>query len=146
MVVVASLWRGAMIERYSRAEHYIHRALVRLKQAGSSDREASVAAMSGSRLQALIDMLEADAVHGYRAPALASLKLLQERWDERTALSHGRAKVGSRSVSFRWVAAGKSDTKRVLTVKLDEMLARLSAMDDLQRSLGSQLGEYQRPD
>ncbi|GGE04255.1 hypothetical protein GCM10011515_24840 [Tsuneonella deserti] len=137
---VAPLWRGAMIERYARTEHFVLRSLKCLAQHRIALCDNAFAPLPKVRLNALILALRKNDFEQRQLPALASLEDLQSRWDERNALSHGRFRVGARSVTVIWTAMDKGPVEKNLTLQVTDMLERLAALDTLQRVLGARLG------
>ena len=140
MANVAALWRGAMIERYARTEHFVLRSLKCLAQHDVALCDNAFAPLPKARLNALVAALRQNDFEQHQLPALASLEVLQSRWDERNALSHGRFRVGVRSVTVKWTVMDKEPTEKQMTLQVTEMLRKLAALDDLQRVLGARLG------
>jgi hypothetical protein len=140
MANVAALWRGAMIERYARSEHFVLRSLKCLARHDIALCDNAFAPLPRARLNALVAALRENDFEQRQLPALASLEDLQSRWDERNALSHGRFRVAARSVTVRWTVMDREPVEKQFTLHVTEMLGKLAALDNLQRVLGARLG------
>jgi hypothetical protein len=141
IVITATLWRGAMIDRYAQIEFFIDRTLDHCVEAGIVQRKDADTTLPRQRCKVLIDALGHPHLLAKGNHARQSLELVYSAWDRRNALCHGRLKPAAKSVSFHWTAREKLGAK----VKQDrvtpaQMLEQLRDLDRLKTTLGSQLG------
>jgi hypothetical protein len=141
-VITATLWRGAMIDRFARAEFYILRCLLSLKEAGIALPAAVFSGLPSSRTTALDKALAARGHLVGSSAARKSLACVAELWELRNALAHGRIFASKAAVRICWSANDKAGLEeRELTLSFDELLSKLVEVENLQKRLGSQLGQ-----
>ena len=141
LLLTATLWRGAMIERFAQIEFFIDRTLASCVAAAIVSRAAADSTLPRARCKVLLGALEQEPLLAKADAASRSLKLIYDMWDERNALCHGRMKVGATSIGIHYTAYGKSHGEaRLVRLTPLEMLKKLSDLDRLKMALGSQLG------
>lgn len=141
LFLTATLWRGAMIERFAQIEFYISRTLASCVAAGVLPCNAADCTLPRQRCKVLLAALETPRLVARSQAAVRSLQQVFTFWDERNALCHGRMKVGATSIGIHWHPSDKTSSEEQL-VRLTpvEMLEKLSSLDRLKTALGSQLG------
>jgi hypothetical protein len=141
LIVLATLWRGAMIDRYATIEYFVDRSLAACAAAGILDKRVAAETLPRKRCQALITALDHELIAVKASAARKSIAAVHARWDERNALCHGRIKPASESVTVVWTAHDKNETEqRQFRVTPLQMLEKLSELDRLKTVVGSQLG------
>ncbi len=142
MVLTATLWRGAMIDRFAKAEFFVRRCLIGLKERGIAVAPGGLAGPAGSRIGILTDMLATSAATPRITAARASLEALAARWTLRNALAHGVVRTLTSGVTIQWTPADSNSAETASWPwTASEMLEVLVEIDALQRRLGSQLGQ-----
>lgn len=144
-MITATLWRGAMIERFAQIEFFVTRSLRACAQAALIPMSDAHAVLPRQQFNALLAALKHEKLAANSAPARRSLTLARDRWDHRNALCHGRLSVKAKSIRIDWTVydkgKGAAQTLRLTPV---EMLERLRELDLLKTALGSQLGNIDK--
>lgn len=141
MIITATLWRGAMIDRYAQIEFFIDRTLASCVSAAIVSKAEAETTLPRARCKLLIKTLSESELLAKSEPARKSLQTVYDAWDNRNALCHGRLKPAAKSVAINWTAYEKNSAHpRQFRVTPIEMLEKLEALDRLKTVLGSQLG------
>ncbi|QDM41111.1 hypothetical protein [Altererythrobacter sp. TH136] len=145
IIITATLWRGAMIDRFAQIEFLIDRTLACCVAAATINETEAEATLPSHRCKTLLKALNHPRLAAKAKPARDSLKTVLTLWSERNALCHGRFKPAAKSVSLHWIAHenGKRVTKHIQILPT-QMLAKLGELDRLKTVLGSQLGEINK--
>ncbi|TCJ41129.1 hypothetical protein [Parafrankia sp. BMG5.11] len=140
ILVTATLWRGAMVDRFAQIEFFIDRSLARCV-AASIVPKGSDAILPRQRCKLLLKALSHPRLASKAAPARKSLQAVHAAWDERNGLCHGRIRPTGTAVSLHWTLHEKSgSSERTDRITPTDMLRKLSELDRLKTALGSQLG------
>jgi hypothetical protein len=141
IVITATLWRGAMIDRYAQIEFFIDRTLDRCIEVGIVQRKDAETPLPRQRCKLLMEALDHPRLIAKGGHARQSLELVHSAWDRRNALCHGRLKPAAKSVSIHWTVREKLGSKATQDrVTPAQMLDQLRELDRLKTMLGSQLG------
>ena len=143
--IVATLWRGAMVERYARIEFFVDRTLKACAAAGIDPAAKLAEHLPAKRIEALLASLRNARLVGHSQPALQTLSAIKQDWQRRNALCHGRMKVLKRSVRIEWTSYTKGmGTAAVIRLSDTGMLRALLDLDRAQSLLGARLGHIDR--
>ncbi|MGX7951162.1 hypothetical protein ACWPM1_01240 [Tsuneonella sp. HG249] len=141
IIITATLWRGAMIDRYAQIEFFIDRTLACCVAAAIIPKPDAEITLPRQRCKALIKALSSKGLMSKSGPARKSLEGVHGAWDERNALCHGRIKPAAKSVAVHWTAYEKGEgVSQQMRVTPIQMLEKLENLDRLKTALGSQLG------
>lgn len=142
---VAVLWRGAMLDRFCRAEFQVLRCLRVLKECEFDLPEGAFSQAAKTRLAALIQFLhDYDNAWNTKA-ALRDATALEKLLETRNALAHGLMRICGGTASFVWSAPETSGlTERCTSFAPADMLQSLRALDKLQRDFASELGQIRK--
>ena len=144
--ITACLWRGAMLDRFARAEHAVLLCLDTIAATGAPLPTDAFHEAAKARLKALISILERDDFNGHSPKALERLRELLALSDDRVALAHGTIRQADGKVLLEWrrcqVKTGPRPEQ--LTLPLIELTKRLSEIDRLQSELGCRLGQIRK--
>jgi len=141
IIITATLWRGAMIDRFAQIEFFIDRTLGCCVTAAIAQRSEAETTLPRQRCKVLLKALSHPNLVTKTKPARDSLKAVHDVWDERNALCHGRLKPAAKSVSIHWTVHEKSGgVAKQLRITPAQMLEKLRQLERLKTSLGSQLG------
>ena len=145
-IITVTLWRGAMIDRFSRAEDAVLLCLRAMRNFELPLPSEAFHEGAKARLRALILTLENQDFGGAGKGALKSLKALLQLNDTRTSLAHGKFRLRPGNLEIEWVhpiKGGGLEWKR-RSPRLLDLIEELYALDALQRALGSQLGHIRK--
>jgi hypothetical protein len=141
IIITATLWRGAMIDRFAQIEFFIDRTLASCVAAAIVQKPDAETTLPRQRCKVLMAALANAQLADKSESARKSLKAAYDAWDDRNALCHGRIKPAAKSVAVHWTAYEKNlGVPRQIRVTPVQMLEKLKSLDRLKTSLGSQLG------
>lgn len=139
--IVATLWRGAMVERFGRIEFFVNRSIESCASVGILPASRCAEHLPMKRMEVLLQSLTDSRLAAHSSPAISALTDVKEYWHQRNAICHGRMRVLKRSVRIDWTAFSKDrGSPTALRLKDTEMLESLAKMERAQTVLGSRLG------
>ena len=144
-LIVATLWRGAMVERYARIEFFVDRSLSVCASNGISPANKCSEHLPMKRIEVLLQSLNDDQLVDRSNAARKSLASIKDCWHQRNAICHGRMRVLKRSIRIDWKAFSKEGAELAsMRLRDVEMLEILGKMDRAQAILGCQLGSVDK--
>ena len=144
IILAATLWRGAMIQRFAQIEGFVDRSLGFCAGASLVSATDAQDTLPRRRFNILLKALDVAKPAGW-VNAKQSLQQAYDLWDDRNALCHGIVEPKARSIVLRWTARDNSGVvARHVKITPTEMLEKLHELDRVKTILGSRLGQIDK--
>ncbi|MXO75392.1 hypothetical protein GRI40_09220 [Altererythrobacter aerius] len=145
LVITATLWRGAMIERFARIEFFVARSLEICARAKLVSPSEANAVLPRDRFDALLAALRHEALAAISGPARRSLAFARDISADKNSLCNGRVTARQGTIRIEWTAFD-TGVARAEIVRLTpiEILERLAELDRLTKVLEKELASVDK--